>query len=259
MSSPLPYLRNTTGTLNAQVLYPFTRTVEFMTTVNTFANGSEQRWPERPPLYTFALAMSMLNTTDKAAWLSFFNSQKGRFQTNLQITLSSTTYSNLALMSDDLAQTNDRGLLYNQQVNLRQVSNYPWTAPSVGTSFPTLSFGSVAEYPLTDTSSFMSDVNESPLGPRFVWSWYGSSLTNFPTGYLKAWRLSYPLISDADRATLETYFLGQQGRYGSFSFTSPIDSTTYSHVRFASDSLAIKHLTKNQQSTEITLIQTNGS
>src|SRR5438067_1903304 len=103
MANPLPYLRNTSGTLNAQVLYPFDRMVSFSTKVTTFANGSEQRWALRPPFCNFDIPMNQLLAADKAAWLTFFGNVKGRFASDLSITLGSTTYANLTLASDDLS------------------------------------------------------------------------------------------------------------------------------------------------------------
>ena len=263
MANILPYLRNTSGSLNAQCLFPFEREVQFLTTVNCFFNGAEQRWPNRPPLATFSLPMSNLLTTDKAAWLSFFNTVQGRRFQDLQITLTNTlgsvTYNNLGLMSDTLNQTNHAALLYNLQVNLRQFSNSAWMPPTAPTVYPTLSFGGVAQQPFSQIFTFLVSANESVFGPRFAYSWYGSSLSNFPSGYLRMWRINYALLTETDLATLETFFLGVQGRYLSFSFTDPIDGNTYTHVRLDSDALKIKHITRNQVSTEVVLRQTNGS
>lgn len=259
MATPLPYLRGTSGGLNAQVLYPFTRTVSFFTRVTTNTNGSEQRWASRPPLYEFQLPMNQITGTDKASWLSTFSSEGGRFGQDLQLTLGATTYSNLTILHDDLSVENQSGNIYNQNLNLRQVQNGSWTPPTPGTSYPTLSFGTVAERPFVQSSCFYTGVNDNPYGPRFAWKWYGGGLTNFPTTYLRKWQLSYPLLSTADITTLETFFIGQQGKLGSFSFTDPLDNTTYTHVRFDQDTFSVRYLTLNQNSTNIVLVQTNGS
>ena len=334
-TNPLPFLRGTSGGLNGQALYPFTRTVGFLTNVTTFANGSEQRQALRPgPLYDFSLPMGKLNATDKASWLAFNSTVRGRFNQNLTATLGATTYGNLTMMSDDLSQTNQTAALYDQQVSLRQVKDYPFSLPSVLTVFPLLSFESPCERPFTQTSGYLTSINESQAGQRFAYEWYGASLTGFPgtgsgaavsitvtggavtaatvtaggsnyvmatipvtgtgkgaavapvftggvltgatvvrgghgytsaTGtvtpstYLRSWKLEYPLLSDADAATLETAFTGWQGKYASFTFVDPLDGIAYTNVRCDQDELALRGNTVNQQSTSLTLRQTNGS
>ena len=259
--SALPILRGTTGTFNAQVLYPFTRSVRFRTTVNIFMNGSEQRWPNTPPLYDFDLSMNALTATDKALWLAFFSNagQIGRYGTVGSITIGATTYSNLTLMSDDLSVTNPTSQLFNQSVSLRQVNGYPWTPPTVGTVFPTFSFGAVAEQPFTQVSTYLTSVNESANGPRFSTPWYQNSLTNFPTGYLRSWKINFGLLSQTDITTLENFFVSVMGMASSFSFTDPLTGTPLSHVRFDQDSLDIKYTDIGMFSTTVSLIQTNGS
>lgn len=259
MANPLPYLRNTSGTLNAQVLYPFTRSVRFTTTVNKFMNASEQRWPNTPPFYDFLLPMTRLNSTDKGNWLTFFNAVQGRFEENLSITLGATTFGSLTLISDDLTVNNPSSLTFDQTLRLRQVNGYPWTPVSAGTTFPTFSFGAVAEQPFVQISTFLTSVNDNPYGPRYVYPWYGSGLTNFPTGYLRSWKISFGLMNATDIAALEAFFYSVQGMAYSFTFTDPLTGTPLNHVRFDQDSLEIRYLTTTQFSTSIDLLQTNGS
>jgi len=256
MSNPLPSLRGT----SQQALYPFTRIISCATGVNTMFNGSERRWVERCPLYNFILPMSVLTATDKASWLSFHVENKGMYNQNCTLTLGSTTYSNLAMMSDDISQTNNHSILYDQEIHLRQtLTPASYTPPSVGTSFPTFSWGGVAEMPLTQVSSFLTNVAEQPSGPRYALAYYDGGWTNFPTSYLRSWRISYPLLTDTDQTTLVNFFLGMQGRYNTFTFTDPLDNTAYTHCRFDMDELQIHYQTKNQSSTEITIRQTYNS
>ena len=259
MANPLPTLRGS----STQALYPLTRTISFLTRIQKFANATEQRWPVRPPLARFQLSMSSLSAADKASWLSFFNTQKGRFNQDLALTLklngSDVLYSNLALDSDSLAVTNARPLEYDQQIVLRQVRNSSWTPPTPGTNFPTLSSGVACQLPVQQSSDFWSNVYDQGSGPRYVWGFYAEGLSGFPTGYLRSWRLSYPVLSDADLATLEAFFMTQQGCYSSFTFTDPLSGSSYDHVRFDTDELAIQHQDYNRASVTLLLVQTNNS
>lgn len=256
MANPLPTLRGS----SQQALFPFTRTVSFLTRVNKFQNGTEQRWPSRAPLYSFELRMSALLAADQSGWLSFFNTQKGRLNQDLTLTLGSTTYSHLALQSDGLQQQTSSPKLYDQVVSLRQTQNASWTPPSMpASSYPTLSAGVVCEYPFTESSEFFSSVQDSEIGQRYVYAWYAAGLTGFPSNYQRTWKLEYPVLSDADLATLETFFMTQQGRYSSFSFTDPVDTLTYTHVRFDSDQFQIRYQDYNRSSVTVLLRQTNNS
>jgi hypothetical protein len=262
MADILPYLRGTSGTINAQCLYPFVRSVSFDTAVNIFAGGQEQRWPLRAPFYNFALAMNRLNATDQAAWLTFFNAVNGRFIQDLQITLGTNTWNNLALLSDDLDQVNTSALLFSQTVNLRQTQNGSWTPPTPGTTFPTLStIGAVAEQPYTTGTRFLTGYNDQPLGVPFVYAYFGSGRpnTNFPSTPLKRWTVEYQLLSQSDCDQLEAFFVSVMGRALSFTWTDPVTATSYPHVRFDQDALAVRYLTCNQLQTSISLYQTNGS
>lgn len=219
--------------------------------------------PMRAPLYQFTIPLSNIMTTDQSAWLTLFTNEKGRFGQDMQITVGGVTYSNLALTSDDLTQTaiTTSGMVFNQQVALRQVSNSSWTPPSAGTTYPSFSWSGVAQYPYGTVTTFYTSVNDNPTGPRYAFPWYAnpSPLTNFPTVPLKRWRISYPLMTDADLATLENFFVSVQGRWISFSFTDPITGTPYSHVRFDDDILSIRYLAPNQSSVEVVLKQTYNS
>lgn len=252
MANVLPTLRGS----SQQVLYGVTRTVSCLTKVIPFRNGSEQRWAQRPPLMGFTIPMSGLSAADKASWLTFFSTIKGRLTKDLQLTMAGVTYSNLAAMADELEVLNQRTLQFDQEIHLRQVLNYPYTFPSALSAYPTLAFGAKAEMPYTQISRFQTAVTDNPFGPRFGFGWYGTGLTNFPTTYLRSWKIQYGLISDADTATIEAAFLGWQGRYKTFSFVDPLDGTTYNNVRMGSDDLSIRYMAPNQNATEINLIQT---
>lgn len=260
MSNPLPILRNTSGGLSASVLYPFTRLASCLTYVSEFETAAEQRWVGRVPLFAFALPFTSLNGTDKAAWLTFFNTVLGRLAQDITVTLGATTYSNLTLETDDLAVTTKIPLFYDQQLSLRQVRNYPWTIPTVGSTYPNLLFGAgsatkSSEMPFSQVNSAFTDVNDSPYGQRFAFGWYKTGKTNFPNVLLKSWKITYPVLSLVDAVTLENFFLGCQGRYKTFTFVDPVDGSSNSNVRFDQDSLAIKYITYGVYGTEISLKQ----
>ena len=247
---------------NCQLLYGFSRSVVFETTVSVFMNGSEQRWPNHPPLAAFDVPLNSLGAVDRATLLSssFFAAEKGRYGQDLEVTLAGTTYTNLCLLSDSLSfLTKQPSLYFDTHLAVRQTMNGSWTPPTPLVAFPSLSCGKIAQLPFSQETSYLTAVNENMNGPRYSYGYYSMGLSGFPTVSLKAWRISYPMLSDADAGTIESAFIGWQGRLLSFSFTDPTDGVTYNHVRCDQDVLTFRYIQPNQTSTELVLRQTNGS
>ena len=129
--------------------------------------------------------------------------------------------------------------------------------PTAGASYPNLAIGLNAQRPYTRAHRYSVLHNFNPFGPQFSWAWIGTGLTGFPANALHGWQLDYAVLSDADLATLENFFMSQWGRYGSFSFTDSGDGVTYSGVRFDSDSLEIHHEQIGVSSLSVRLVETN--
>jgi hypothetical protein len=256
MASALPGIFGTT----IQAQYPITRIVSFETRVNTFMTGAEQRWPNRGQLTNFVMPFKSLGISDRTNYLTFLSTVMGMQGQDLSVTLGANTWGNLTLLSDSFAFTQEHvSRQYNLSFNMRQVQNSGWSPASAPTAYPTFSTGAVAMTPMTDSTGFLTNVVEGYAGTRYGFGYYGTSLTNFPTGPLKAWKITYPVLPDADVSTLETFFVGCMGKYISFTFTDPSDSTTYDNVRFDQDELHITYAEPNHTQIEVSLIQTNGS
>ncbi len=227
-ANPLPTLRGSTQ----QALYPFEMTIGCLTNITAFQNAAEQRSVGRPPLYSFKLPMNALSNSDRQDYLNFHVRSVGRLHQDIQLTLGSDVYDNLTLMSDQLAVAQVNNLMYNQEIQLRQVAaaNFStYTPPTVGQVYPNLKFGfgsagaACVELPFGQSSGFLTSVGDSPYGPRYAFAWYDpvSPLPGFPSSYLKTWKVNYPLLTDDDLTTVKNYFLGKQGRYVDFFFIDP--------------------------------------
>ncbi len=252
------------GTATAEP-YPFTRTVSFVTRVNRFANATEQRWMAAPPLTSFTMSYASLLAADRSSQFSFFTGQKGMFDIGASITLvwdsgngSPVTYNNMTLQADDFTVTTSAPLQYNTQISLRQTQNaaYVYTAP-VSPVFPLLASGAPAMYPFTQTSRYLTVVNDQPTGMRYSEPFFGAGLSGFPAGPLKEWRLSFPVLTDADLLTHENFFLAMGGMLNTFQFTDPIDSSVHPKVRYGSDQFAVTYTAPNQSQLTLSLVETN--
>ena len=256
MSGTLPLVRGT-----AQALYPVTRVVSFDTFIEVGANGTERRTKRRQVLHQFTLPYTRVNAADVATFRSFVASQKGQFDSTWSLTLGSTTYGAMALEDDSFSirEEDETRTSYAFTLRARQTANRGNVAPSFSSTYPYLAVGSpvVTQFPYGRTDRHSTIKVDQPSGPRYSYALYGGGLSGFPTGALHGWELSYPAITDADLTTIENQFRGAWGRYEGFSFTDPDTAVTYSKVRFAEDSMEIRHVQPNLSSTVLRLIEYN--
>ncbi len=110
--------------------------------------------------------------------------------------------------------------------------------------FPTLKTGAVAQYPFTRQVRFETGT------VRF--------LNHFEQAYIdranvrKAWDLVYTELDDNEVATLKAFFVQQQGRFGTFSFTDPFDSVTYTTCSFGHDDF--QHTQEQEGSSSVRFV-----
>jgi hypothetical protein len=97
-------------------------------------------------------------------------------------------------------------------------------------SFPLLKTGAIAQYPSDRTRTFSTQVF------RFM----DGSEQRFPAfaAGLRQWTIRLDLLDEAEWETLQEFFVNEDGRAGSFSFTDPWDGTVYANCSFAGDTLA---------------------
>jgi hypothetical protein len=98
-------------------------------------------------------------------------------------------------------------------------------------NFPTLKTGAIAQYPSDRTQQVSTQVY------RFL----DGSEQRFPAfaAGLRRWTIRLDLLDEAELETLQEFFVGQDGRAGTFSFTDPWDGTVHSNCSFGSDTLAL--------------------
>lgn len=94
-------------------------------------------------------------------------------------------------------------------------------------SFPTLSTGAIAQYPLGCTQQFATDVLQFTDGTEQRYRRFAAPLLQ--------WTLRFSLLTETELAALLEFFQQQQGAAGTFSFTDPNTGTIYPTCRFATD------------------------
>ncbi len=238
MANPLSPVRGTTR----QILYPFTRTIEFVTRVNVAANQAEQRYLVRGPLTMLSLPYSELLKADETAQELWFRNARGMFDKTITVTLDTVTYGDLALQQDTFQTTIKQKFFYDTQILLKQEKNPSWVPSPAPSAYPLFSVGARAQYPYTRVLRFATIVNDMETGNRYSLSTIGGPFSNFPTDALHSWEIQYPLLTDVDLAVLEPFFMACMGRYRHFAFTDPDTGIVYPNCRLDQDALAIRYI-----------------
>ena len=98
--------------------------------------------------------------------------------------------------------------------------------------FPKLKTGAVAQYPAKRTLRFSTDAI------RFL----DGSEQRFRdnSSVLHQWTIQLDLLDETELAALDQFFVSNQGRFGSFSFTDPWDGTLYSNCSLAGDTFGFQ-------------------
>lgn len=88
--------------------------------------------------------------------------------------------------------------------------------------FPQISNSITTQLPYTSGRTFCTAVAKVDTGLKYSFPWFGSGLTNFPTGPLGRWIVNFPSIIEADFGILQAFVGGVAvGRLNEFSFLDP--------------------------------------
>ena len=98
-------------------------------------------------------------------------------------------------------------------------------------NFRALKTGAVAQYPSDRTRRFATQAFRFLDGGE-------QRFQEYPAALLR-WTIRLELLDEGELENLREFFLSEEGRAGSFSFTDPWDGTAHANCSFASDSLAL--------------------
>jgi hypothetical protein len=95
-----------------------------------------------------------------------------------------------------------------------------------------LKTGAVAQYPADRAVQFSTQVYRFLDGSEQRFPAYGAPLHR--------WAIRLNLLDEVEMSALGDFFVSQEGRSGTFSFTDPWDGTVYPNCSFESDTLAME-------------------
>jgi hypothetical protein len=111
--------------------------------------------------------------------------------------------------------------------------------------FPVLKTGAVMQYPAKRTLQFNTDTI------RFL----DGTVQRFRDNpsVLHQWIIQLDLLDESELDTLDQFFLTNQGRFGSFSFTDPWDGTVYPNCSLAGDTFGFQLRAEMRGKTSLTV------
>jgi hypothetical protein len=98
--------------------------------------------------------------------------------------------------------------------------------------FPVLKTGAVAQYPLERSNRFSTRVLRFVDAAEQRWR-------EMPNG-LKGWVVRLELLDEIETEALRQFFLDQEGRHGTFSFTDPWDASVHEACSLDSDEFEVE-------------------
>jgi Conserved hypothetical protein 2217 (DUF2460) len=117
-------------------------------------------------------------------------------------------------------------------------------------TFPRLKTGAVAQYPATRTAGYATQAFRFLDGTEQKFPQRGAAAAR--------WVIKLDLLDDTEMAEVCGFFLAQQGRFGTFSFTDPWDGSVHATCSFESDELALSLEGEARGRLQVTIKENNG-
>lgn len=98
--------------------------------------------------------------------------------------------------------------------------------------FPTLKTGAVMQYPAKRVLRYNTNVIRFLDGSE-------QRIRDTPA-VLHEWIIQLDLLDESELAVLDQFFVSNQGRFGTFSFTDPWDGTVYPNCSLGGDTFSLR-------------------
>ncbi|MGA3240928.1 MAG: DUF2460 domain-containing protein [Bryobacteraceae bacterium] len=117
-------------------------------------------------------------------------------------------------------------------------------------TFPSLKTGAVAQYPAIKSLRFQNQI------VRFVDG--NEQRYRDSAGPLHQWVIRLDQLDETELASLESFFLSNQGSFASFIFIDPWNATSYPNCSIGSDQLQLTSVEELQNATSVTVTENRG-
>src|SRR5260370_37981228 len=117
-------------------------------------------------------------------------------------------------------------------------------------TFPLLKTNAVAQYPATKVLRFQNQALRFLDGTEQRY--------RDAAGPLHRWEILLNQLDEGEMAALDEFFAANQGAFGSFAFTDPLDGRVYANCSLASDELDLTSLAEMSGTMSLTVIENRG-
>lgn len=239
------------GSFPITVHYPLRLKYSCLTRVHLATNSQEQRYVVRAPRVEMTINLRSLSASDQGLVDTFFDSQKGAYDSTWDIAIDGNNYAAMRFQSDEIKWDET---LPNRWSTSLVCFGTPPTFSSPPVTYPALASGAVTQRPWSKRRSYQTNYSDvDTAGVRHALAMRSGGFTNFPTGAARIWDLRYAAIRTTDAEAIAAFFVTTAGRYGSFSFTDPDTSVTYTGCRFDSDELELSYNGYNNCSLQVSI------
>ena len=114
-------------------------------------------------------------------------------------------------------------------------------------AFPKLKTDAVAQYPFTKRMAFQNQALSFVDGSQQRYRDAGTSM--------QRWEIQLDELDEGELAAMEEFFLANQGSFGSFAFTDPLDGKVYDDCSLESDGLGLVAVAEMRGNTTLTVTQ----
>jgi hypothetical protein len=114
-------------------------------------------------------------------------------------------------------------------------------------TFPTLRTGAIAQYPLERNATILVQTHSFLDFTRQAYRDLATSK--------KAWTIALDLLDASEIASLKAFFEQQQGRYGTFTFVDPWDSSSHANCSFSNDQFTQQQHIETQNRATLTIYE----
>jgi len=118
-------------------------------------------------------------------------------------------------------------------------------------TFPKLKTAAVAQYPLGRTIAFQNQTLTFLDGTQQRYRDTGSARLE--------WEIRLAELDEGEVAAVEEFFLTNQGAFGSFAFTDPVDGQDYDDCSLRADGLDVTAVGEMRGATTVTVVQNKRS
>jgi hypothetical protein len=237
-----------TLTTGSVAQYPLTRGLVFPVKIAQFLDDTEQAWRSGPALNNWVLSFKRLKWADVQTIHTFWNTQKGDFDSTWSWPIDGTTWTSMVFTDAKFPDIETYQNQHSLTLNIKQTKQSSTYASGPVSTFPTINGGVAVQFPFEADTELLTTKNLMESGLQYAWYWR--------TAALGRWPLRFPVITNSECGTLFDFYAKCLGAYKKFSFTDPNTGVTHTNCRFGLAPITRIYRTANTSDVSLLIEET---